>query len=74
MTWKRWARSYCTAVMLNIAVVGDIATRRSGPAIGIERELQPGSNRFDPREQLQGMVLTVPLEPERHGRTDWHPN
>jgi len=60
--------------MLNIAVVGDIATRRSGPAIGIERELQPGSDRFDPREHVHEIVLTVPLEPERHGRTNWCPN
>jgi len=59
--WRRWARSYCTALMLNLALVGEIPTRRTGPAIGIERDVAMGPNRFDPREQANQMVITVPL-------------
>lgn len=70
MIWRRWARSYCTALMLNLALVGEISTRRTGPAIGIERDVTTEPNQFDPREQADQMVITVPLvlaPPDRSG-------
>ncbi len=61
MIWRRWARSYCTALMLNLALVGEIPTRRAGPAIGIERDVTMGLDRFDPRERANQLIITVPL-------------
>ncbi len=54
--------------MLNIAVVGVIPPRRSGPAIGIERDVTLGTDRFDPHEYAERMVITVPLDITRSDR------
>ena len=68
MAWRRWARSYCTALMLNLAVVGEVPARRQGPAIGIERDVMWEPDRYDHREQIDLGIITVPLDLARPGR------
>lgn len=74
MAWRKWARSYCTALMLNLAALGTVPVRPTGPRIGIERSVLRGPDRFDPRELIDGTVVTVPLDPGRSSRSGPHAN
>lgn len=62
MRVTRLARSYCAAVMLNLALVGELPLRPSRPVVGFEREFAPHEDRLDPRELVGGAVITVPID------------
>jgi len=74
MTWQIRVRSYCTALMLNLATLGTVPERPAGPRIGMEREMDLGPGRFDRRESIGETVVTVPLVVSQPSRSGPHAN
>ena len=64
MAVTRLARSYFAALMLNLALVGDLQSRPTRPQVGLERVFARGTDRLDPKERIDWTVITVPLDLE----------
>ena len=69
MIVTRWARSYCAAFMLSLALVGDLQSRPTRPQVSFERVFSRGTDRLDTKELIEWTVITVPLVLEGPSRS-----